>query len=159
MSSFILLDNGVLGMVAHPNASRNRPCKDAVTEWVAAGHLVRIPEIADYEQRRSMRLERMIQTRAGNTYLGIERLDELVRIYGLLPITTELMQLASEMWANARFTGNPTAGNKAIDADCIICAQSALLVQEGHTVQIATTDVDDLTRLGADAKTWDRMQI
>jgi len=40
-----------------------------------------------------------------------------------LPITTAAMDLAAEMWAQARQRGTPTAGPRALDVDVILAAR------------------------------------
>jgi hypothetical protein len=47
----------------------------------------------------------------------------------------------------------PTADNKALDGDVILAVQAAMLENDGHTVIIATTNVNHLSRL-ANAKEW-----
>ena len=52
------------------------------------------------------------------------------------------------IWAEARIQGMPTADEKSLDADVIICAQYKLLELEypGRYIVIATTNVDHLSR-------------
>ena len=64
-----------------------------------------------------------------------------------LPLTTAAMRKAAELWAIARQTGRPTAGDKNIDADVILAAQ-AIALGEPNTV-IATTNVSHLSRFVA----------
>src|SRR5262249_43437868 len=81
MSRVILLDTGPLGMVSHPRPNR------AVVEWVRkilqSGSEILVPEIADYEVRREL-----LRAEKGK---GINRLDELKRTMGYVPLTTEAM--------------------------------------------------------------------
>jgi len=64
-----------------------------------------LPEIADYEVRREL-------LRAGKV-AGIGRLDELKSRLTYLPISTLVMLLAADFWAEARKRGRPTADPKA----------------------------------------------
>jgi predicted nucleic acid-binding protein len=68
-----------------------------------------------------------------------------------LPITTAAMRRAAELWAIARQTGQPTAGDNTIDADVILIAQAQTLGVPG--VVIATTNVGHLSRFTA-AELW-----
>ena len=44
-----------------------------------------------------------------------------------LPITTAAMLKAADLWASARKAGIPAADPKALDADMILAAQTAML--------------------------------
>ncbi len=68
-----------------------------------------------------------------------------------LPITTSVMRQAAIYWAQARQQGQPTAGDKTIDADMILVAQATTL--QASDVVIATTNVGHLSRLTA-AEIW-----
>ncbi|UBF25662.1 nuclease [Kovacikia minuta CCNUW1] len=133
-------------MISHP---RKNP---AIKAWLQAllqtGTVVRIPEIWDYEVRREL-------LRA-NKLKGIQRLDTLKTILGYVPITTEVMLRAAEFWAQARQQGYPTADDRSLDADVILAAQAAVLVDLGNTVTVATTNVDHLNRF-VPARLWDEI--
>ena len=70
-----------------------------------------------------------------------------------IPLTTQTMLKAAEFWAQVRKQGMPTADNKTLDGDVILAAQAAMLENDGHTVIIATTNVNHLSRL-ANARGW-----
>jgi len=65
------------------------------------------------------------------------------------------LDLAAELWAEARNQGVPTADALSLDADMIICAQYKLLVENypGSYIVIATTNVKHLGRF-SEAKQW-----
>jgi hypothetical protein len=63
-----------------------------------------------------------------------------------IPIQTDTMLLAAELWAEARKTGQPTADAKALDGDVILSAQARLLGDETTEVIVATTNVGHLSR-------------
>jgi hypothetical protein len=68
-----------------------------------------------------------------------------------LPLGTVAMRRAAELWAAARQTGQPTAGDNTIDADVILVAQAeAMGVAD---VVIATTNVGHLSRF-ISAEVW-----
>ncbi|HBL13267.1 MAG TPA: nuclease [Cyanobacteria bacterium UBA11162] len=106
------------------------------------GNRVIIPEIADYEVRREL-------LRANKTK-GIARLDNLAKFLEYLPLTTIAMRQAAQLWAQARQQGQPTAGDKTIDADMILAAQAITL---GVPDVVATTNVGHLSRFVA-ADLW-----
>ncbi len=143
MARVILLDAGPLGMVTHPRANPD------IVDWLKAmlysGATILVPEIADYEVRREL-------LRA-NKAKGVKRLDQLKRTIGYLPISTQAMLLAAELWAQARNQGYPTADDKALDADVILAAQASTLNDTGDDPVIATTNVGHLSRF-AQADQW-----
>ena len=143
MARVILLDAGPLGMVTHPRANPD------IVDWLKAmlysGATILVPEIADYEVHREL-------LRAKKSK-GVKRLDQLKRTIGYLPISTQAMLLAAELWAQARNQGYPTADDKALDADVILAAQASTLNDTGDDPVIATTNVGHLSRF-AQADQW-----
>ncbi|MEA3351756.1 MAG: PIN domain-containing protein [Chloroflexota bacterium] len=128
MNKIIILDTGPLGRIAHP-----RPNIEMVNWFekvLKSDVMVIIPEIADYELRRNFILEDLKKS--------INRLDELKSVFKYLPINTETMLKAAELWAKVRKIGKPTADSKALDGDVILAAQAiqanAIVVTEniGH---------------------------
>jgi predicted nucleic acid-binding protein len=146
MSHIIVLDTGILGMVTNSKAnSQCQECKQWLNSLSARKYLIALPEITDYELRREL-------IRA-NKLRGIRQLDELKSLVIYLPITTQVMLKAAELWAKARIEGYPTAHSEAIDGDVILAAQAILIQQQGHIVTISTTNVNHLSRF-TPAKTW-----
>ena len=144
MSRVILLDAGPLALVTNPKRSA---IGDACLRWLlresTAGVRVVVPEIADYEVRREL-------LRANKSH-GVARLDALNRQAEYLPITTVAMRQAARFWAQARQQGQPTAGDKTIDADMILVAQAVTL--DVAEFVIATTNVGHLSRF-VPAELW-----
>jgi predicted nucleic acid-binding protein len=137
MSRIILLDAGPLGIISNPRfSSQTLACHQWVKEKVSAGVQIVIPEIADYEVRREL-------LRA-NKRRSLARLDELKRVLGYLAVTTNVMLRAAELWARARNIGKPTAHDHALDVDMILASQAALLIDDGDSVIVATTNVSHL---------------
>lgn len=100
------------------------------------GRRVIVPEITDYEVRREL-------LRIGSTK-GIAKLDSLALTIEYLPLTTSVMRLAADLWAQMRQAGRPTAGDRAIDADVNLAAQAiGLSIAD---IVIATTNVGHLSR-------------
>lgn len=134
----LLLDAGPLGMAAHP-----RP-KPEFQLWLddvlAAGDIVVVPEITDYEVRRSLIL-------AGLTS-SLARLDELKMTLAYQSLDTFAMLKASELWAVARKRGKTTADPKELNGDVILAAQA---LQVGGI--IVTDNAGHLEHF-VEAKTW-----
>jgi len=93
-----------------------------------------------YEVRRSLLLEGLTTS--------VARLDQLKTVLDYLPLTTETMLKAAELWAKARKHGRPTADPKELDGDVILAAQ-ALQVE----AMVATENVGHLS-LFVEARPW-----
>lgn len=139
MSRLILLDSGPLGMVTNPKAiGIPLECQVWLKSLLRHGERVAIPEISDYEVRREL-------LRAG-LLKSLHRLDSLKQTLDYIPIQTDTMLLAAELWAEARRRGQPTADAKALDGDVILSAQARLLGSEETEVIVATTNVAHLAQ-------------
>ena len=146
MSTLILLDAGPLGLVTGSKSSvATLSCNSWLDSLLLNGVAVRVPEIADYEVRREL-------LRA-NKFMGIYRLNRLHESIGYIPLTTETMLEAAQLWAQVRKQGLPTADKNALDADVILAAQAKMVGREGYKVVVATTNVKHLSRLVV-AKEW-----
>ena len=141
----VMLDTGPLGIVTNPqNSSETKGIREWLKCVLEAGHEVVIPEIADYELRRE--LVRISSSKA------IVKLNELERELTYLPLTTQTMRKAADVWADARNRGKPLADEKALDGDSILIAQAQLHPASGSVV-IATVNVGHLS-LFAKADVW-----
>jgi predicted nucleic acid-binding protein len=139
MSRLILLDSGPLGMATNPKA-KGVPleCQQWLRSLLQKGEKIIIPEIADYEVRRELIRAGLLQS--------LRRLDNLKQTLEYVPIQTETMLLAANLWAEVRQAGQPTADPKALDGDVILAAQAHLLANDTTDVIIATTNVAHLSR-------------
>ena len=142
-----MLDSGPLGIVTNPKAAPpvSQEGKLWLESWPLKGYIVMLPEIADYEVRREL-------IRAGKT-AGIKRLDQLKSQIPYRPLTTEVMLLAAQLWADARNRGKTTAEPNVLDGDVILAAQAILEVNAGNEVVIATTNLGHLSQF-VDAREW-----
>lgn len=146
MSKVIILDSAPVGLITNPKAT---PLAVQCQEWfytlLERGYEVILPEIIDYEIRREL-------LRA-NKLSGIRKLNQLKSEIIYLPITTEVMLKAAELWAQVRNKGKSTADNKALDGDVILASQSILVANYGHEVIIATSSKKHLS-IFIDAREW-----
>jgi predicted nucleic acid-binding protein len=136
VSTAVVLDSGPLGDLSNP---KNPPHVVACRQWTivlqAAGRRILLPEIADYEVRREL-----IRI---NARRSLSILNGLTKQFEYLPLTTDIMRHAAELWAQARQQGRPTAGDQTLDADVILAAQAMSLVTP---VIVATTNVSHVSR-------------
>lgn len=153
----VFLDTGILGLLANPNKKGEAAnCEQWLLGLLSRGVSVLTSDICDYEVRRSMILESLRKPNINS----VTSLDELQKLITFLPIDNEVMRNAASLWAEARIQGVPTADDKSLDADIIICAQYKLLEQEypGRYIVIATTNVKHLSRFG-EAKEWQEIEF
>ena len=147
MMRLVFLDTGPLGLLAN---AAGKPRVDECDRWadslLAAGVLVFVPEVADYEVRR-----KLIHTKAT---ASLRRLDRLSARFDYSPITTEVMHRAAELWAYLRGIGRSVAAPDALGGDCILAAQALTAAGLGDTVTVATDNVRHLG-LMVDAQPWE----
>jgi predicted nucleic acid-binding protein len=152
----ILLDSGILGQLTNPNLDRDT---DPLKKWFDIS-LIRTnvvsSKICDYEIRRGLLLAR----KQGLKAEGLSILDDLYKFVDFLPVTETILDLAADIWATARSEGQPTAGDRNLDADMIICAtwQDLATSYPGQEVVIATTNVRHLSRFATAAR-WEDLRI
>ena len=122
----LLLDTGVLGRLCHRSRTQYLPVRRRLWQFINAVHSGReviIPEIADYELRR--KLLHLIAKNAGHPE-SLDHLNAAATEFTYQPIDTETMNLAAQLWCEARLKGIPTANDASLDADVILAAQAKL---------------------------------
>ncbi|HEY9871745.1 MAG TPA: hypothetical protein V6D08_21490 [Candidatus Obscuribacterales bacterium] len=112
MSKLVLLDTIILGLATNPKGTVNGPVLKSINRLIRDGHQPFVPEIADYELRREL-------IRIGSKN-AIERLNALGAALGYIPLHTQTMRRAAELWAQARPQGHPLAHEHALDGDVIL---------------------------------------
>jgi len=121
--------------------SRRQPIP-ALQSWMrdhlTGGTRLAIPEIADYEVRRELLLAHL--------QASLNVLNALQAELDYLPITTPILRQAALFWAEARQMGMPTADRHALDGDVIVAASAQALIEDGHDVVVATTNIGHLAR-------------
>ena len=143
----ILLDAGLIGLAcSHPSL----PTVAAFQAWFdaksSAGHRIAVVDANRYETRRE--LVRI------NATVKLRRLDELDEITRAISVTRRDWDRASELWAEVRRQGRPTAAPDALDADAILAAVALGLSGGDEAIVIATTNVQHLAWFGVDARTY-----
>jgi predicted nucleic acid-binding protein len=148
VTPLVILDSGPVGLVAKaPGRADAARCIAWVKALWAAGFVVAVPEIARYEVRREL-------FRVGASG-GLRRLDHLHPEMEFLPITSVIVDIASELWAGVRKLGLPTAPDLRLDGDAILAATALVAAESGIEVIIATENVGHLARFpGVDAREW-----
>ncbi|MEL7010247.1 MAG: type II toxin-antitoxin system VapC family toxin [Cyanobacteria bacterium J06629_2] len=153
----VFIDTGILGLLANPNKKGEAAdCEQWLLGLLSKGVSVLTSDICDYEVRRNLILESFRKPNINS----VTSLNELKDLITFLPISNKVMIKAASLWAEARIQGVPTADDKSLDADIIICAQYKLLEQEypGRYIVIATTNVKHLS-LFTEAKEWREIEF
>jgi predicted nucleic acid-binding protein len=147
----LFLDSYPMSLLAKPNTT---PDVAAILTWFhsirAAGHLLYIPEVIDYEVRREL-------VRAGKTS-SVTRLDLLKLTATYVPINSQAMLLAADLWAQARNAGQSTGDPKKLDINVILAAQTLTVAATSSLpltdFVIVTSNVGHLSRFGVPAEEW-----
>src|SRR2546423_1461192 len=106
----IILDSTPVGLLTSPSTVREVVAiNESMREILTAGHKLYMPEVIDYEIRREL-------IRA-NKIAGIRRLDRLRLTLGFVPINSDAILLAANLWAQSRRRGTPTGDPKRLDID------------------------------------------
>ena len=140
MTKTIIFDSGPLGMATNPRAKseESQACKRWFEHILRTRYRIVIPEIADYEVRRELIRIQSITI--------VEQLNRLSRLVVHLPLTTEMMLRAAELWAIARQTGQGTAHPKSLDGDMVLAAQVLVAYGKDLDAIVATTNVAHINR-------------
>ncbi len=151
----IVLDTTPLGLVTQrPGHIGGDACRAWYASLTRIGCRFFVPEIADYESRREF-------LRHSNT-AAVIRLDVFNAAVPdrYLPLTTQEVRLAADLWARVRNQGKTTAPPEALDGDALIAAQANLLnpIMFGlSAVVVATANVGHLSAL-THAVLWSDIQ-
>ena len=143
----ILLDAGLIGLAcSHPGL----PTVAAFRAWLRtklkSGNSIAIADVSRYEARRELvRIDATAKLR---------RLDELADDTEPIPVRRRDWDRASELWAEVRRQGRPTAAPDALDGDAILAAVALGLSGGDEAILIATTNVQHLAWFGVDARTY-----
>lgn len=148
MKRYIVLDSTPLGLIVQRRGLKLADeCRDWVSAHVASGRRVLVPEIVDYEIRREL-------LRIGKTSALAALESFLDAVPGrLLPLHSDALRLAADLWAKARQQGIPTADRHALDVDVILAAQVLAHGFQPADFVVATSNVTHLARL-VPAEQW-----
>jgi len=115
---------------------------------------VYLPEITDYEVRRELLRAKKQKS--------VERLETMHNRCRFVPITSQVMLRATELWADARNRGIPTAEDCALDADVIFAAQVLESAAENGYAKgeyiVATANVRHISRY-VDCAEWRNVTV
>lgn len=148
MNLALILDANALSNLIAPAKHRN------FAEWFErmrrVGHVFVIPEIADYELRREL-------IRIKSTLLP--RLDELAELDGFYyaPLSTPVMRLAADLWAEAWNERRATADRHALDGDATMGATARLLKMGERGVVVVTDNLKHIQRYTSAAR-WEDIE-
>ena len=143
MPNVIILDSYPLSnaavLFARPDAvpTPSERCRQWLADWETAGAKIIVPAITYYEELRE--LERRRAT------AKIVRFKQFCFQPGrFVPLTTAHLELAAQLWGQARNRGIPTASNADLDGDIILAAQVLALGLAPEEYVVATSNVRHL---------------
>jgi predicted nucleic acid-binding protein len=151
MPRMIILDSEPLGLLTRrKDSNRAERCHLWAALRAEEGAELVVPEIIDYELRREL-------IRADKRE-SVDRLDAFIssRMVKYLPIDSEAMRYAADLWAQARRTGKPTAPDNALDVDVILAAQALNYGGPALHFVVATGNVGHLSRF-CPADNWENI--
>lgn len=135
MNRVVLLDSNPLSQISHPKM------QPKIKQWLLSLQnnktSLRVPEISDYEVRRELLRAKKQKS--------LDRLNRLSQAC-LIPLTSETMQKAAELWAWVRNQGRPTASDQSLDGDVILASQAILQLEEFDEVIVVTTNLKHISR-------------
>ena len=149
----VILDSGVLHtLVSTSKVKEVTDCQDWFYYLLSRSAKVVTSSICNYEVKRELIRREKVEE--------IKNLNQLKSLIDFLCVDEPTLELAAELWAEARNKGMPTADDLSLDADVIICAQYQLLAEKypGRYVVIATTNVKHLSRF-TEAKEWQNIEF
>jgi predicted nucleic acid-binding protein len=121
----LLLDSNILARFVRPEIDENRPVAEAILRLLNDPDVeIFVPEIIDYELRRKL-LHLATQRHQGRKWArdALTLLDKLA-VTGYLPLTTDTMKLAADLWAQTRVQGRQRCHEDSLDIDIILAAQA-----------------------------------
>jgi predicted nucleic acid-binding protein len=123
----LLLDSNILGQIVRPTVEEHGPVVRAIARLFRDIQFrVHVPEIIDYELRRKLlHLAQHSHQPRKWAQEALVVLDRLV-LTGYIPITTETMRLAANIWAQTRSKGQSRGPEESLDIDIILAAQARL---------------------------------
>jgi predicted nucleic acid-binding protein len=149
----VIVDSGVLyTLITTSQVQEVIDCQDWFYSLLSRGVYFVTSTICKYEVKRELIRRKKVQE--------INNLEQLKTLVEFLTVDEQTLDVAAELWAKARDRGMPTADDKSLDADLIICAQWKLLTEEfpGRYIVIATTNVSHLSRF-AEAEEWQNIKF
>jgi predicted nucleic acid-binding protein len=144
----VFIDTNILGLISNENTlfEEAQQCKKWFSTLLRRSVRVITSDLCTYEEMRGLLSSSILNKEVAP---GIKSL-EFLRADGFLeflPVSTEALDLAAELWARASTSGQTTRDEKDIDIDIIISAQYQLLRDEfpGQQVIMATTNLKHLS--------------
>lgn len=164
MPAVVFLDESPLSEIVREPGER--PDADACRAWMdsleASGVIFCVSEITDYELRRE--LLRVKKTDSPTKKRSsLTRLDKFNDVPGrYVPITSQTMREAAQLWASARNEGMPTSDDTALDGDVILCAAVKIFTIRysllPSDVIVATRNVKHISRF-VNADLWSNITL
>ena len=133
-----IADSNVIGLVSSPNITNEViRAQNWERDFIAQGNRLAVPDMMVYEVVRELKLQ-------GKT-IGIARLEESINRSLYIPTTREILDIASDLWAELRKRGKPTVSKEALNFDTILAAHAIFLNNTGSRAVVAATNLRHLS--------------
>ena len=156
----VFLDSNILGLIC--NTSDSLEAKDCI-DWFytqcTRGVSFVTSDICVYEVQRGLLKASIGLTKPVTGLSGLKN----IKIDGLMEfllVSTEVLDLAAQIWAEAAADGRTTRDDKNIDVDIIISAHYQVLVDTypGQQVIVATKNLKHISRF-CEAANWQEIRL
>ena len=153
---FLILDSYPLGNAAlsldetQLGATEGGRCRRWMADCEANGTILIVPAICYYEEVRELYRRQATSkiARFQNFCFDVNR---------FLPLSSEQLTFAGQLWAQVRRTGQTTADPHSLDGDCILAAQVLSVGMATGDYAVVTRNPKHLTRLGLPAEAWENI--
>lgn len=125
-------------------------CRQWIAACEAAGNQILIPAISYYEALRELEMRR-----AASQMIRLKAF--CLQPQRFVSLTTNDLEIAAQLWGQARRSGQPTADPHALDGDVILAAQAINLGFPSSQFIIATTNLSHISRY-APCDLWANIQ-
>jgi predicted nucleic acid-binding protein len=155
----IFLDSNIVGLLCNNNYFEGVECRNWFFSQYSRGSRFFTSDICIYEVRRGL-LKSSIARREpvpGLLALQAIRNNDYLEF---LSVSTEVLDLAAEIWAEVATGGRTTRDDKNIDVDIIISAHYQILVDlyQGQQVIVATKNLKHISQFCA-AANWQDIRL
>lgn len=153
----VFFDTCTLGVLVNPNnTKKTRAIRAWMRSHLLAGVRFKVPEISDYELRRNLIFETLRRVNSPSIQ-SIQNLDNLKATIGYVPLNTDMILAAANMWAKAKRGNYSTAHPFKLDGDVILAAQAIIESAAKERIIIATKNVRHLSQYSTstvEAREW-----
>jgi predicted nucleic acid-binding protein len=156
----VFLDSNILGLICNANSFYEAvECRNWFYTLYNRGARFITSDICSYEVRRGLIKASIALKEPVSGLLALENIKAGGYLEFLL-VSTEVLELSAQIWAEASADGRTTRDDKNIDIDIIISAHYQILVDTypGQQVIVATKNLKHISRF-CEAANWQDIRL